>query len=162
MIPAFHDYCLEPKITKCGDLLYLSLVMHSRFSYPLHITPESLSSSGCVLKGICRPAYHSERIFQSPSFIQTGLGQDCLDLNSTTVITLLQVKLNVFLAPMLKTYLVWMIQSTETLISKQNWVLTNRITYSKLFPSQGKGLSFRGKDRACSDANCDLCGKKLC
>ena len=22
MIPAFHDYRLEPKITKCGDLLY--------------------------------------------------------------------------------------------------------------------------------------------
>ena len=22
MIPAFHDYSLEPKITKCGDLLY--------------------------------------------------------------------------------------------------------------------------------------------
>ena len=22
MIPAFHDYHLEPKITKCGDLLY--------------------------------------------------------------------------------------------------------------------------------------------
>ena len=21
MIPAFHDYSLEPKITKCGDLL---------------------------------------------------------------------------------------------------------------------------------------------
>ena len=23
MIPIFHDYSLEPKITKCGDLLYL-------------------------------------------------------------------------------------------------------------------------------------------
>ena len=23
MIPAFHDYSLEPKITKCGDLLYV-------------------------------------------------------------------------------------------------------------------------------------------
>ena len=22
MIPAFHDYSLEPKIMKCGDLLY--------------------------------------------------------------------------------------------------------------------------------------------
>ena len=23
MIPSFHDYSLEPKITKCGDLLYV-------------------------------------------------------------------------------------------------------------------------------------------
>ena len=46
-----------------------SLVMRSRFSYPLRITPESLRSSGRDLKGICRPAYHSERIFQSHSFI---------------------------------------------------------------------------------------------
>ena len=25
MISAFHDYSLEPKITKCGDLLYIYL-----------------------------------------------------------------------------------------------------------------------------------------
>ena len=43
-----------------------SRVMRSRFSYPLCITPESLLSSGCDLKGICRRANNpSERIFQS-------------------------------------------------------------------------------------------------
>ena len=37
MIPAFHDYSLEPKITKCGDLLYWhqSLVMWFCVLYPL-------------------------------------------------------------------------------------------------------------------------------
>ena len=28
MIPAFHDYSLELKITKCGDLLYTGNVYH--------------------------------------------------------------------------------------------------------------------------------------
>ena len=27
MIPAFHDYSLEPKITKCGDLLYIYILL---------------------------------------------------------------------------------------------------------------------------------------
>ena len=26
MIPAFHDYSLEPKMTKCGDLLYFKIL----------------------------------------------------------------------------------------------------------------------------------------
>ena len=32
MIPAFHDYHLEPKITKCGDLLY-QVMVHMRWSH---------------------------------------------------------------------------------------------------------------------------------
>ena len=44
MIPAFHDYSLEPKITKCGDLLYnvsLSLLLFTS-AFSLHKGPTEL------------------------------------------------------------------------------------------------------------------------
>ena len=37
--------------------------------FPLHHSWVAACSSVCDLKGMCRPAYHPERIFQSPKFI---------------------------------------------------------------------------------------------
>ena len=43
MIPAFHDYPLEPKITKCGYLLYSLFTIFSLF------TKETAHSELCTL-----------------------------------------------------------------------------------------------------------------
>ena len=45
MIPAFHDYPLEPKITKCGDLLY-----YETSNLLNHMSPEGFSKSLAFFK----------------------------------------------------------------------------------------------------------------
>ena len=51
MIPAFHDYPLEPKLTKCGDLLNQNHVNLSFLKFYFHIAPCPLDYPFAYLNG---------------------------------------------------------------------------------------------------------------